>query len=259
MAVVTLGAIMALGQANYVVAETGLGGFKLFESGIRLLDIFGNPDDIQAIGIGTAIVGPAPAAGGGNPGGPPPGVGLPPSGVGGPPQGQGGGRGGRGGEGFTNDFGWSSSTDINIQRGGRAGGADGDGGQAAAQGTAGATGAAPAAPAAGSNNARQTYTRWIYKRPGVKYGFIIDRFDRIVQIDTIALKNPKIVTRGGITFGATFKDIIKKYGQPEVLELGTNQMVMRYLVKNKVAFRLNRLGIDKPMQVTAMMVAAGKY
>lgn len=238
-------------------AEMGLGGFRLFDAGTKLLDFFGNPDDIQPISVGGGPVGPSgPAPGGGAPAG-----GAPAAGGGGARGG--GGRGGGGEVGDVNtDFNWGGGDTINFQNGrgrgggGRGGDGGGDGGGAAAGGGGGAPAGGGGAAITGD---KAFYTRWVYKRPAVKYGFILDRFDHIVQIEAISLKNSKITTRNGITFGATFKDIIKRYGQPEVLEISTNQLIMRYLVKNKVAFRLNRLGQDKPHQVTAIMVAAGKY
>ncbi|MCX7800429.1 MAG: hypothetical protein N2109_08825 [Fimbriimonadales bacterium] len=105
---------------------------------------------------------------------------------------------------------------------------------------------------------RVVNTRWVYKRNGTRFGFIIDHSNRIVQIEAIALSNPGLRTRRGVTFGATFADIMRKYGAPDAYEIGGNTIVMRYLVKHKVAFRLNRLGVDKPHQVTGIVVAAGK-
>ena len=271
--IAALGSTMVLAAGGFGGGKTenGLGGFRLFETGVRLLDVFGNPDDIQAVGVGGAAVGPS----GGPAGGAPTGGGAP-AGGGGPrggnnPKGGGGGGGADTDLGFTNDFSWGD-TSINqdgVPPGKRRGGgtSGGFGPPPGASGLPpGAGGVPPTGGGAGggntggsSTNARQSYTRWIYNRPQVKYGFIIDRFDKIVQIEAIGLTNPKVRTKTGITFGSTFKDVIKRYGQPEVMELGANQMILRYLVLNKVAFRLNRLGVNKPYQVTAMMVAAGKY
>jgi len=128
-------------------------------------------------------------------------------------------------------------------------------------GPMGPMGGAPAGGGAGFGNqatTRVVNTRWVYKRNGTRLGFIIDKFNRIVQIEAIGLSNPAVRTKRGVTFGATFADIIKKYGAPDAYEIGGNTLVMRYLVKHKVAFRLNRLGVDKPHQVTGIVVAAGK-
>lgn len=103
-----------------------------------------------------------------------------------------------------------------------------------------------------------TFTRWVYNRGGSKYGFIIDKNGRVVQIEAIGLQNPKVRTRKGVGFGSTFATIIKKYGNPEGYEIAGDNILMRYLTRNKVAFRLSRLGEKKPHQVTGIVVAAGK-
>lgn len=258
VALASLIVVMGVADAQrQSLAENGLGGFRLFDTGMKILNVFGNPDDIQAIGVGSGSGGS-----GGGPASPPAGGG------GGAPSGGGGGApaGRRGGAdtdlGFNNDFSWGQAN-LNIQPPGSQQGPSGGLPPGANPGPGapggGGGGNAPQLGAPATSAPRQSYTRWVYKRPGLKYGFVLDRFDRLVQIDAIALKSSKVVTRNGITFGATFKDVIKRYGSPEVLEVGPNQLVMRYLVRNKVAFRLNRLGQDKPHQVTAIMVAAGKY
>jgi len=61
-----------------------------------------------------------------------------------------------------------------------------------------------------------------------------------------------------VTFGSTFGEIIKKYGRPDAYEINGDNIVLRYLTRNKCAFRLNRLQPSKPHQVTAIVVAGGK-
>jgi hypothetical protein len=80
----------------------------------------------------------------------------------------------------------------------------------------------------------------------------------VVQIEAIGLENRKVHTRRGIGFGDTFKDVMERYQTPEGYQISGDTIIMRYLVRDKVAFRLNRLGMDKPHVVTAIVVAAGK-
>jgi hypothetical protein len=72
------------------------------------------------------------------------------------------------------------------------------------------------------------------------------------------MDDPKVHTNRGITFGATFKQLMQKYGNPDAFEIGGDTLVMRYLARSHVAFRLNRLDTDKPHEVTAIVVAGGK-
>ena len=113
-------------------------------------------------------------------------------------------------------------------------------------------------PGATGSTERTSFTRWIYNRGGSKYGFIIDKFNRVIQIEAIGLQNAKVRTRSGIGFGDTFAKIMKTYGAPDGYEISGNTIVVRYLSMKKVAFRLNRLGENKPHVVTGVVVAAGK-
>ncbi|RYG35152.1 hypothetical protein EON81_13575 [bacterium] len=103
-----------------------------------------------------------------------------------------------------------------------------------------------------------TFTRWVYNRAGSKYGFIIDKVGRVIQIEAIGLQNGRVKTKAGLGFGATFAQIIKTYGTPDSYEISGDNIMMRYLQRRKVAFRLSRLGEKKPQVVTGVVVAAGK-
>jgi hypothetical protein len=89
-------------------------------------------------------------------------------------------------------------------------------------------------------------------------GFVFDKFNRVVQIEAIGLQNSRVKTRRGTTFGANFASLIKRYGAPDGYEVGGDNLVVRYLSNYRVAFRLNRLGQDKPHVVTGIVVAAGR-
>jgi hypothetical protein len=110
----------------------------------------------------------------------------------------------------------------------------------------------------GDTGGRILFTRWVYNRNGSKYGFVLDKSNRVVQIEAIGLSNPKVKTKKGITFGSTFAQLIRKYNAPDGYEISGDNVVVRFLVRNKVAFRLSRLGPNKPQVVTGIVVAAGK-
>ena len=103
-----------------------------------------------------------------------------------------------------------------------------------------------------------TFTRWVYNRNASKYAFIIDGQGRVVQIESIGLKDGNVRTANGVSFGATFKDISMKYGNPDGYEISGDNILVKYLTRRKVAFRLSRLGDKKPQVVTGIVVAAGK-
>lgn len=250
-------------------AETSLVGIKLYDTGLRVVSIYGTPDAVQSVGGGGGAIGPGgggPGGPGGLPGGVPGGPGGGRAGAPGPAKGGGGGAPGAiGAENFPGDFG------DTILQGGKAGpaGLGGDGaGPAGAPGAPG-VGGGPSGPAggglggpggggAGGNSGRILYTRWVYNRNGSKYGFVLDKSNRVVQIEAIGLSNSKVKTSRGATFGTTFAQLIKKYNAPDGYEINGDNVVVRFLVRNKVAFRLSRLGPNKPQVVTGIVVAAGK-
>jgi hypothetical protein len=251
-------------------AETSLVGIHLFDSGMKVLAMYGNPDRIEN---------PGGASGGGGGGG---GGGLGGGAIGG---GFGGGGGGTGGGGaapapqgrrpgsaadWHGDFSFEDDTLLRAQsagagppRFGPAGGLGGGppqagGGGAPGPGFGGAGGSAPAPAAAGGGGEPATFTRWVYKREFSEYSFIIDHQNRVVQIEAVGMGDSKVRTNRGVSFGATFKQIMKIYNVPDAYELGGDTLVMRYLNRNKVAFRLNRLHLDQPHVVTAIVVSGGK-
>jgi len=269
-------------------AENSLVGIKLYDSGLHVIDVYGTPDDIQALNYssGGATGSGAPGGGTAGPGGP----GGPPAGFGGAPKGSGGGGapsnagaasnipdpfdlgdtvleqagrgmpGGRGRPGGPNSMG-GPPPGVAGPGGGRNGGFPGGppgvpGGGPGGPGGPGAGGGAPAA--GGGATDRVTFTRWVYNRDGSKYAFIIDKAGRVVQIEAIGLDNGRVKTKRGIGFGSTFASIIRNYSQPDGYEIGGENLMIKYLVHDNVAFRLSRLGTKKPQVVTGIVVAAGK-
>jgi hypothetical protein len=245
--------------------DTRLIGITIFDTGLDVIRRFGDPDEIQAIGGGGSAIGPAGGGGG-------------PSAAGA----AGGNRGGGGGGGnsasalgFSPDpaFGGLPTNlfqeDPLLGEGGRGGPQGGPpppprGGGPSAAGQPGGPSAAGAAggPGGGVGNAgagsRVLFTRWIYRENQSRYGFVFDKFNRVVQIEAIGTSDSRVNTNRGIRFGSTFADIIRRYGAPDGYEINGDSLVVRYLVKQKVAFRLNRLQKGKPHQVTGVVVAAGK-
>lgn len=263
----TLGAVMMTATASAAAkskAENGLLGVKLYDSGTRVVSLYGTPDQIDAVSIGGG------AAGSGSPFGGRPGMGGPSSGA--PQKGRPSMGSERGAPGFSRtgpfDFadtlfqsgdgvagassaGASQMADESGNRGG--GGSFGPpGGGLPGQPSSGA----PRGNAGSSDSV--TYTRWIYNRNGSKYGFVFDKFNRVVQIEAIGLQNSKVKTTRGIGFGNTFAEIIKKYQAPDGYEISGDNVLVKYLSKSKVAFRLSRLGEKKPQVVTGVVVAAAK-
>ncbi|HWA82532.1 MAG TPA: hypothetical protein VG820_03800, partial [Fimbriimonadaceae bacterium] len=110
----------------------------------------------------------------------------------------------------------------------------------------------------GTDSDRVTYTRWIYNRNASKYAFILDKFDHVIQVEAIGIQAGRVKTRRGVTFGSSFATILKKYGAPDGYEISGDNIVIRYLSKDKCAFRLSRLGENTPSVVTGIVVAAGK-
>jgi len=102
------------------------------------------------------------------------------------------------------------------------------------------------------------FTKWVYNRPSARYAFVMDKFNRVVQIEVLGLSDGKVKTKRGAHFGTTFADIIKKYNTPDGYDISGDNLVIRFLVRDRVAFRLSKLGAKKPHQVTGIVVAAGK-
>ncbi|HVT14395.1 MAG TPA: hypothetical protein VHE55_19180 [Fimbriimonadaceae bacterium] len=246
-------------------AETGLVGIKLFDTGLRIVSVFGSPDSIEAVTLGGGSAGPggggagggrggAIVGGGGKGGGAPMNAPIPP-----PP----GGSSDVHAPNLGSDFGFGDGV---LDRQGKMGG---QGGMNPGSLTApGQTGSGPMKGGGGNNGGaggvgasdsdRVTYTRWIYNRNASKYAFILDKFDHVIQCEAIGIQPGRVKTRRGVTFGSSFATILKKYGAPDGYEISGDNIVVRYLSKDKCAFRLSRLGENTPSVVTGIVVAAGK-
>jgi len=238
-------------------AESSLIGIALYDTGIRVVSKFGAPDEIQALTIGGSGVSPAGTSGTGGRGG---------------PGGSGGGnkRGGGGGaasasldqirpgmEGFIGDpFGAGSmwSRQDGPQRAGASGGGGGQD-ELTARGSGSDKGGGGASSGGG---VQVQYTRWVYRRGGSRYAFVLDNHNRVVQIEAIGLSDGRVKTKKGVTFGANFAQLIRKYQTPDGYEINGDTIIVRFLQREKVAFRLQRVKADRPQTVTGIVVAAGK-
>jgi hypothetical protein len=254
----------------YKGGESTLVGVGLYDPGLKLIRMFGSPDEIQAVSIGGGSGGGGGFGGGGGAAGGPSGAPVGgPAGMGGAAKAPGAdwnapfepftdfqmgdpearGRGGQGGPpGYSGPGGPPSNIPgVPGGPGGRAGGGSRMGG--------------PSGPGGLGNTAsteRATFTRWVYRRPTSRYAFILDKFNKVVQIEVVGLNDAKCRTKRGIQLGATFGQIMTKYDQPDGYDIAGDSLVVRFLVHGKVAFRLARLEPNKPHRVTGIVVAAGK-
>ncbi len=238
-------------------AEVGLIGIKLYDTGLDVVKKFGSPDQVQDVAQGTSAgIGPAGGAGAGR-----------------SANNQSAGQGGNGGNGAAQAAAnWNlpgldyTPIDLVQGRAPQRAGASGQGGPPAGAGVpqgppnpGPSGGAAPGAGAgATGTDTRVLYTRWVYKRGNSRFAFILNKFMQVIQIEAIGTNDNRVNTNRGVRYGSSFADIIKRYGAPDGYEINGDSLVVRYLVNNKVAFRLNRLVTDKPHVVTAVVVAAGK-
>lgn len=258
-------------SGGYSGPETGLLGVKLYDSGLRVITLYGNPDSITTVGGGTGVSsgGPGGGFGGGGGGGAAGSPGqLPPP----------GGPGGRGGGNRpSNDSiipgglipGTWGEPIPNMQQGPlvpqSAGGSAGPGqptntGPSRPGGAGGASGGA-STPGASAATESAVFTRWSYTRNGCKLAFVIDKFNRVIQIEAIGLQNQRIKTRRGVGFGSSFSTIMKAYApsaDPDGYDIAGNNFTVRFLTRHRVAFRLSQLSTKKSHVVTGIVVAAGK-
>lgn len=231
-------AITPIAQAPKV--ENGLMGIKLYDSGVAVTKKFGSPTDIEEIRFGQAG-----ATGGGRPGG---------GGFAG-----GGGGGGGAGPGAAQPMVDFIAPPMGSYQAGvpQAAGAAGPGGGAPGAGPAGAGGARQGG-AAGSQEDLQ-FVRWIYRRgTGSSVNFVLNKFNKVVQIEVIGISNPSARTSQGLTLGGNLATVIQRYGDPDGYDIGGDYFMVRFLTKSKVAFRFTRENPRSPYRITGIVVSAGK-
>ena len=243
-------------QAHRGTAETTLIGISLYDTGMKVVTRYGNPDEIQPLTLGAGAAGGAPASGGGR-GGPGP--------AGAPAGGGGAGGAAQGAMVIGDPFDTGRFNQLGIAPGDEpaARGGGGGGGTTMGKGPGGG-GPGPSGGGGAMGGATQgsgslvQYTRWVYNRNNSRYAFVLDKFNRVVQIEAVGLYDGKVQTKRGAAFGSTFQSIIKKYNAPDGYEISGDTIVMRYLTRDRVAFKLQRVKAGKPQVVTGIVVAAGK-
>lgn len=230
-------------------AETTLVGISLYDSGVKIVKKYGSPDEIQPLSIGSGDSGGSGGSGGGS--------GEGGSGGGGRKTGTGGGR-------STGDVDWANQflpdpdPAADARQTGAPGVSEDGGGGPSGPGRGGGSSPEGGGGSMGDGTSSTAhFTRWIYRRAGARYGFVLDKFGKVVQLEAIGLKDPAVRTKRGIAFGSTFQQILTRYDVPEAYEIGGDQYTVRYLQKSKVAFRLSRLKANDKHRVTAIVVAAG--
>lgn len=259
-------------------AENGLCGVHLFDNAAVVLKLYGTPNIIEPVGVGSSATGPV---GGGGPGMGSPGMGGPggsrgmgPNSGGAPGMGPGGGGGPKLGAptqpsgaeqlvpGNSSEFGFGDQFLFQgmapaLNKGQSLPG----GGAPPPMGGPGPNmGGAPSGGGGGFSGTATdvSFVRWIYNRPNAKYAFVLDKTGKVVQCEAVGVSDPKVRTNRGLSFGADFSKLIKTYGYPENYEISGDSIIVRFLQKNKVAFRLSRLDAKKPHVITGVVVAGGK-
>ncbi len=247
--------------------EVGLLGIKLYDTGVDVVKKFGSPTDIQAITFGQSSAGGG--GGGGNAGG---------GGGGGmtatpTPLGSGGSEGARGGpqpnrpplpgQPGGREMGSPNYTvpPLGISQVGTSGFDTVPGPNNSPGGGGGGAGAAAPSGGGGSNQGTSTtqYVRYLYKRgAGSSVNFVLNKFNKVVQIEVIGIANRSVRTLNGITLGNSVSDVMKKYLDPDGYDIGGDYFMMRYLRQAKVAFRFTRENPTTPYRVTGIVVSAGK-
>ncbi|MBL8088072.1 MAG: hypothetical protein JNM85_08405 [Chthonomonas sp.] len=239
--------------------ESALVGIGIYDSGAKVIAKYGSPDEIMAITLGGGgDSGGGDGGGGGRAGGP----------SSGGRSGEGGGAGPGGGpraredarpEGMIGDpFGAESFNQFSPEDegGGRNGGMN-EG--ANPRGNAGGSGGGGASGDGTSTTVEATqFVRWVYRFQGSRYGFVLDKFNKVIQIEAIGIKDARVLTRRGIEFGDSFADVMKRYATPDGYEISGDTMVVRFLTNSRVAFRFQKISQGKKHQVTGIVVAAGK-
>jgi hypothetical protein len=258
--------------------ENSLVGIRIYDDALRVLSMYGNPDTITSVSVGsTSSTGDGGGGGRGGFGGPPS---TGPGGGSGAPRGGGSGAPMKPSSDSVTDFIPGSFLDGpvgNFQgvpkggggpRGGPSGPPPGVGGPPRGGGGAGSmdSGMPPGAPGGGgapgaSSNETAEFTRWTYTRNGTKLGFVVDKFNRVVQIEAIGLQNAQVRTKRGVGFGSSFTNVMNAYApsqEPDGYDLNGDNFTIRFLTRTRVAFRLTRLSTKKSHVVTGIVVAAGK-
>lgn len=250
-------------QAHSGSAERGLIGVALYDTGAKIVGMYGSPDQVLALSIGGGGATGGAGGGGGTGGAGTQGGQRGGPGVGGAPEPNLDNQtfpGGLIGNPFGDGSEWRQNLPAPISAGGTqsAGDSGGDSGRGSGAAAGGGSRGGGGGAVGGGSTQKVIFTRWVYKRNNSKYAFVLDKFNRVIQIEAVGLSNKSVKTRRGISFGSSFGTVIKAYNAPDGYEISGDNIVMRYLVRDRVAFKLSRIKADKPHVVTGVVVAAGK-
>lgn len=233
-------------QAHKGSAETSLVGIALYDTGTKVINRFGSPDEVQALSLGGSGGGGSSGEGRGGPGG--------------ADTGKSSGAAKASidviGDPFEprSNF-WQNTSSNELQLNPNAPGGTGGPGPGGADPGSGGGGAGGSTQGSSS---LVTYTRWVYNRNSSRYAFVLDKYNHVVQIEAIGYWNKNVRTKRGVSFGSSFGSLIKKYNAPDGYEINGETMVVRFLNRDRVAFKLQKVDPKKPAVVTGIVVAAGK-
>lgn len=236
-------------QARKGSAETTLIGISLYDSGQKVIAKYGSPQQIMGLSLGSGGGG---AASGGGRGGPTGGASAPAV----------GGRAGNTAPGVGADvvgdpFDTGKTMWQQLAQNPNFGGKDDENDARGGSIPSGGGGSRGAGGTTQGNSSLVQFTRWVYTKGSSKYAFVLDKFNRVVQIEAFGLWDTRVKTRRGAKFGTSFGTLINKYNAPDGYELNGDTIVMRYLNRDNVAFRLQKTDPKKGHMVTGIVVAAG--
>jgi len=80
--------------------------------------------------------------------------------------------------------------------------------------------------------------RWIYELKNIILEFTLDRFGTVLQIRVIGERWHGARTSKGLTLGSTYKQVLTRYGFPEVHEYHGNTLIVGYPERHHLAFAL---------------------
>ena len=251
LAVLNNTALPALAQARRGGIERVLVGIRLNTSAKNVLARYGNPNEVIVGEVGVRLPG---GSGGAAAGSSAAGAGFGPAGEGATL----GGGGGYPGGGQPSGYPGSGGGKLGVGGGSGLGEGATPGGSFGGSSSPGAGfggfGGAPGAAAGGGTStfgqttstlSRQQEVTWIYNRQYppktgnvVSYEFLISPRGQVSQIRALGYKGGSVRTVRGIGLGATYQQVIAKYGYPELHQQVGPVLVMDYRAKSHAEFQL---------------------
>ncbi len=78
----------------------------------------------------------------------------------------------------------------------------------------------------------------------------------LFRLKSVRDEDSRVRTRRGVAFGSTFQRVIQAYTAPDSYEINGNTIVVKFLQRERVAFRLQKLSAQGKHVVTGVVVAA---